>query len=64
MRFGFGFKGFSELESRRNVEKLSALHDLNLFNLNTIHDNNLDSDNCMSSQQLRSQYYSPHIVSN
>ena len=46
------------LTSRKSLEKLSGLYDLNLFRLNTKIDNSCINESAL--QQLQSCYYSPH----
>ena len=67
----FGFRGdlvsyhgqfnnclFSARKSERNLERLSGLYDLDLFNLNIGDDCNTDYPDL--STYIRSRYYSPH----
>lgn len=50
----------SELPTKRNLEKLSSLYDLDLFSLNTTLDNNFNVNNNLLNQRIQSRYFSPH----
>ena len=48
----------SQLLTRKYLDKLSSIYDLNLFTLNT--NMNLNPDLHLLNQHIRSHYYSPH----
>ena len=48
----------SSLPTKKYLEKLTSLHDLDLFSLNT--DSNINPDFNLPNLKIRSQYYSPH----
>ena len=48
----------SSLPTNKYLEKLTSLHDLDLFSLNT--DSNINPDFNLPNLKIRSQYYSPH----
>ena len=50
----------SELLTKRDIEKLPSLYDLDLFSLNKIHDNNPNADDNLLNQRISSRYFSPH----
>ena len=47
-------------ESKRNLDSLPGLHNLDLFSLNSGFDRNLNSDNNLGNQRIQSRYFSPH----
>ena len=50
----------SSKTTRNNLHKLTSLHDLSLFNLNTNLDVNLNPYENLSNNQIRGRYFSPH----
>ena len=50
----------SQLLTKRDIEKLPSLYDLELFSLNKIHDNNPTPDDNLLNQRIFSCYFSPH----
>jgi hypothetical protein len=53
------FTGISHLKSKRDLEKLTSLYDLDLFSLNTNLDNSL-SFNEYVNRPTSGRYFSPH----
>ena len=51
------------LKAKNNLERLSSLYDLSVFNSNMNVDPNLDSHNNLLFQRIRSHYYSPRNFS-
>ena len=47
-------------ESKRNLDSLPGLHNLDLFSLNSGFDRNLNPDNNLGNQRIQSRYFSPH----
>ena len=67
---GFNFTDFhgqfnnsliTSLPTKKYLERLTSLHDLNLFNLNT--DSNVNPDRNLNIQPIQCKYYSPHSFS-
>ena len=65
--YGFNFLSYhgqfnnlllDNLPTRRNLEKLTSIYDLDLFSLNT--DSDINPDLNLAKPKLRSLYYSPH----
>ena len=52
----------SELLTKRDIEKLPSLYNLDLFSLNKIHDNNLTADDNLLNQRIFTRYFSPHSL--
>ena len=52
----------SPYKTKRDLNKLSGLCDLDLFSLNTVIGDNINSDNQFSCR-INSRYYSPHTFS-
>lgn len=52
---------YSELPTKRDLDKLPRLYDLDLFNLNTAQDNFVGED-ILLSQCIRSCYFSPYSL--
>ena len=52
----------SELSTKRDLDKLHSLYDLDLFNLNTAFDTNQTDNDALMSQCIRSRYFSPHSL--
>ena len=52
----------SELPTKRDLDKLHSLYDLDLFNLNMAFDTNQTDNDALMSQYIRSQYFSPHSL--
>jgi len=50
----------NQLPTKRQLENLNGLHDLDLFRLNSNLDGSLNSNNSLSNQQIYSRYYSPY----
>ena len=50
----------SELPTKRDLDKLHSLYDLDLFNLNMAFDTNQTDSDALMSQCIRSRYFSPH----
>ena len=50
----------SELPTKRNLESLTGLYDLDLFALNTNLDTTLNANNNLFNQQIHSRYFSPY----
>jgi hypothetical protein len=50
----------NQIKSKRNLDKLTSLYDLDLFSLNTNLDNNLNSNEYAINRPILSQYFSPH----
>ena len=48
------------IQTRRNLDKLTSLYDLGIFNLNTDLDVNLSTDCNLPNQRIQSRYFSPH----
>ena len=48
------------VQTRRNLDKLTSLYDLGIFNLNTVLDVNLSTDCNLPNQRIQSRYFSPH----
>lgn len=48
------------VQPRRNLDKLTSLYDLGIFNLNTVLDVNLSTDCNLPNQRIQSRYFSPH----
>ena len=48
------------VQPRRNLDKLTSLYDLGIFNLNTVLDVNLSTDCNLPKQRIQSRYFSPH----
>jgi len=48
------------VQPRRNLNKLTSLYDLGIFNLNTDLDVNLSTDCNLPNQRIQSRYFSPH----
>ena len=48
----------SDLPTKKYLDKLRSLHDLDLFSLNA--QSNINPDSNLGNQQIRSQYFSPH----
>ena len=47
-------------QSRRNLDKLTSLYDLDIFSLNIYFDVNLNADQNLFNQRIQSRYFSPH----
>lgn len=47
-------------QSRRNLDKLSSLHNLDLFELNSDFNTNLNVNRNLPNQQIYSLYFTPH----
>ena len=52
----------SKLLTKRDIEKLPSLYDLDLFSLNKIHDNRPTVDDILLNQCILSRYFSPHSL--
>ena len=48
------------VQPRGNLDKLTSLYDLGIFNLNTVLDVNLSTDCNLPNQRIQSRYFSPH----
>ena len=48
------------VQPRRNLDKLTSLYDLGIFNFNTDLDVNLSTDFNLPNQRIHSRYFSPH----
>ena len=48
----------SDLPTKKYLDKLRSLHDLDIFSLNT--QSSVNPENNLDNQQIRSQYFSPH----
>ena len=48
------------VQPRRNLDKLTSLYDLGIFNLNTVLDVNLSTDCNLLNQRIQSRFFSPH----
>ena len=48
------------VQPRRNLDKLTSLYDLGIFNLNTVLDVNLSTDCNLPNQRIQSSYFSPY----
>ena len=47
-------------QSKRNLDSLPGLHNLDLFSLNSGFDRNLNPDNNLGNQRIQSRYFSSH----
>ena len=47
-------------QSRRNLDKISSLHNLDLFELNSDFNTNLNVNHHLPNQQIYSRYFTPH----
>ena len=52
----------SELPTKRDLDKLHSLYDLDIFNLNIAFDTNQTDNDALMSQCIRSRYFSPHSL--
>ena len=52
----------SGLPTKRDLDKLHSLYDLDLFNLNMAFDTNQTDNDALTSQFIRSRYFSPHSL--
>ena len=52
----------SELSTKRGLDKLHSLYDLDLFNLNMALDSNQTDNDALMSQCIRSRYFFPHSL--
>ena len=52
----------SELPTKRDLDKLHSLYDLDLFNLNMAFDTNQTDNDALVSQYIRSRDFSPHSL--
>ena len=50
----------NQLPTKRQLENLNGLHDLDLFRLNSNLDDSLNINNNLFNQQIYSRYYSPY----
>ena len=50
----------NQLPTKRQLENLNGLHDLDLFRLNSNLDGSLNTNNNLSNEQIYSRYYSPY----
>ena len=48
------------VQPRRNLDKLTSLYDLGIFNFNTDLDFNLSTDRNLPNQRIQSRYFTPH----
>ena len=48
------------VQPRRNLDNLTSLYDLGIFNINTDLDVNLSTDCNLPNQRIQSRYFSPH----
>ena len=48
----------SDLPTKKYLDKLRSLHELDIFSLNT--QSSINPDSNLNNQQIRSQYFSPH----
>ena len=47
-------------QTKKSLDKLSSLYDIDLFSLNTRQDEHLNSNNNLLNQRMYSRYFSPH----
>ena len=55
------FRDISKLPTKKSLDRLTSIHDLDLFSLNS--HTNINPDYNLSLRPIRSNYYSPHSFS-
>ena len=54
------FSNVNSLPTKRDLERLSSIYDLDLFSLNLLHDNRSNYNDPTNMHAPRCKYYSPH----